>query len=286
MPNTAHSHGQIDFNDTGSFESLDHGMSIESETSADYGIYGLDTPDHGIDILVKRRRRERILFILVDILVVCFICNRLIGFPSIGGILRLIHGSQGTQATQAAQTQSTDQTTEDGDATQDVATSTLTAGDLSLQACQLAFDGADLALPAEDVLVEVSQGHVQVTHTPKEPLYDGASLAGNAAMRAAALCASANGSSVQGDTETAPSPFTDVTWIVRNPEGEAYLVVCFDAGGAPTTGDGTTVLAQSPRYQLSTSVYSGLANTIPQSAGSTPTLLTGETIAPAASLAA
>lgn len=152
-----------------------------------------------------------------------------------------------------------------------------TNNDIKQQAKQLVFDGTDLSVPENELGVEVRGGRVQVTHTPGGGV-DATAVAGNAARRAAALATAIGQRSVKGEGEEAANPFSAVTWIVRNADGDSYLAVCFGSDGIPTSGDGLSVLAQSPRYRLSDGLFQALGGSIPQEVGETPSLLSGEYI--------
>ena len=160
----------------------------------------------------------------------------------------------------------------------------LSQADLAQLACDLSFDGTDLSVPSEEVRVEVSQGNVQVSHTPGGQVSSGTVITANAAQQAAALCNELRDQWVQGDGEGEASLFEGVTWIVCNESGEAYLAVRFDAGNAPTAGDGLSVLAQASSYRLSGSVYYGSGEMASQTAGEAMHYVTGEEIVPAAEI--
>ena len=160
----------------------------------------------------------------------------------------------------------------------------LSQADLAQLACGLSFDGTNLSAPSEEVRVEVSQGNVQVSHTPGGQVSSGTLITANAAQQAAALCNELRDQWVQGDGEGEASLFEGVTWIVCNESGEAYLAVRFDAGNAPTTGDGLSALAQASSYRLSGSVYYGSGEMASQTAGEAMHYVTGEEIVPAAEI--
>ena len=134
----------------------------------------------------------------------------------------------------------------------------------------LAFDGNNVSVTVGDAAVDVSGGRVQVSHlTTDVTNVDPTIIAGRAAMRAAALCNDLSGRQIQGANGSVTS-FTDVVWVVRTPTGDSYLAVTFPADTAPSSGDGLTVLAASPRYRLSDSMYAALGGTVRQEVGETP----------------
>ena len=57
----------------------------------------------------------------------------------------------------------------------------LSQADLAQLACGLSFDGTNLSAPSEEVRVEVSQGNVQVSHTPGGQVSNGTVITANAA---------------------------------------------------------------------------------------------------------
>ena len=285
----------ISSEDTGSFEALDSNEKLDVESvDAEPNVYGLDAADDSQAALERQHQRERFLFIIAAIIAVLAITRYLTGFPSLGHLRRLLRGNQTaqTQTSQPAKTEEDEGDTAETDQDQaeeapeqaEQPADDSGQGDLLTMASTLSFNGADLSLPQEELVVEASQGRVQVTHTPSEPAKDGATLAGNAAMRAAALTAAIGDQAIQAADEAEPTPLTEVTWIVRNSAGEAFLAVSFAPGTAPVAGSGTEVLAQAPSYRLSDGVYRGLAGVIAQGTGATPTLLTGEEIVPTAAL--
>lgn len=286
--------------DTGSFEALDSNEKLDvADIDAEPNVYGLDASDDSQAALERQHQRERFLFIIAAIIAVLAITRYLTGFPSLGHLRRLLRGNQTaqTQTSQPAKTEEDEGDEDEGDAAEadqsqaeetpkhtEQSADDSGQGDLLTMASTLSFNGADLSLPQEELLVEASQGRVQVTHTPSEPATDGATLAGNAAMRAAALTAAIGDRAIQAADEAEPTPLVEVTWIVRNSAGDAFLAVSFAPGTAPVAGSGTEVLAQAPSYRLSDGVYRGLAGVIAQGTGATPTLLTGEKIIPTAAL--
>lgn len=293
-----HARGKISVGkeDTGTFEALGSNDELDvTTTDVDPNVYGLDVTDKSQDVLVRQNRRSRVLFICIAIIAVLAITRHLTGFPSIRHLRRLMHGNQTTQS-QTAQPAQEQQAEEQEQEQAEQEQQEEPAPDESAQeeedlsgtilffASTLNFAGVDLSLPEDELLIEASQGRVQVTHQPSGSLGDSTQLAGNAAMRAAALCNAIGGQEVIGDGETEGFPLAEVTWIVRNANGESYLAVSFAPGTAPTEGSGIEVLAQSPCYRLSDSVYRSLAGVISQGTEAVPTLLSGEEIWPSAKM--
>lgn len=142
----------------------------------------------------------------------------------------------------------------------------------------LSFDGDDLSVTVGEATVDVAGGRVQVTHLAADVTdIDPTIIAGKAALRAAALCNDLSGHQIQGKNDAVAS-FTDVVWVVRMPSGDSYLAVTFPVGTAPSSGDGLTVLAASPRYRLSDSMYAALGGAVKQEVGETPTGTDGKYI--------
>ena len=289
-----HARGKISVGkeDTGTFEALGNNDELDvTTTDVDPNVYGLDITDKSQDVLVRQNRRSRVLFICIAIIAVLAITRHLTGFPSIRHIRRLMHGNQTTQS-QTAQPAQDEQANEQEQAEQEQQEAQAPdeaaqeeedpSGTISYIASTLNYAGVDLSIPEEELLVEASQGRVQVIHQPSGTLGDSAQLAGDAAMRAAALCNAIGGQEVIGDGETEGFPLAEVTWIVRNANGESYLAVSYAPGTAPTEGSGIEVLAQSPCYRLSDSVYRSLSGVISQGTEAAPTLLSGEEIWPTA----
>ena len=274
------------------FEALGSNDELDvTTTDVDPNVYGLDITDKSQDMLVRQNRRSRVLFICIAIIAVLAITRHLTGFPSIRHLRRLMHGNQTTQS-QTAQPAQDEQAQEQEQAEQEQQEEPAPdesaqeeedlSGTILYLATTLNFAGVDLSIPEEELLVEASQGRVQVIHQPSGTLGDSAQLAGDAAMRAAALCNAIGGQEVVGDGETEGFPLVEVTWIVRNANGESYLAVSYAPGTAPTEGSGVEVLAQSPCYRLSDSVYRSLSGVISQGTEAAPTLLSGEEIWPTA----
>lgn len=155
----------------------------------------------------------------------------------------------------------------------------LTIDDITLHVREhLAFDGEEVTVTDGDVTVEVSGGLVQVTHLPTDVSgIEPSVIAGNAAVRAAALANDLAGHEIRGANDSV-TPFTDVVWVVRNSVGDSYLAVTFPAGTAPSSGDGLAILTSSPRYRISDSMYWALGGTVQQEVGETPRGANGQYI--------
>lgn len=151
--------------------------------------------------------------------------------------------------------------------------------DIAQRASQLGFDGQDLSLPADTLTLEAMGGRVLTTQVPPaDSIQDPAALAGDTALRAAALADALAGREVQGEGEGHATRVADVTWVVRNLDGDSYLAVSFPAGAAPSNGDGMAVLASAGRYRLSDSLYDALGGSVEQEVGETPSKPNGEYI--------
>lgn len=135
----------------------------------------------------------------------------------------------------------------------------------------LSFDGNDVSPSDTEVTAAVSTGgRVQIDNLVTATTgLEATAVAGNAALRAAAMANDLTGHQVIAANNTKVAP-TDVVWVVRNGTGDSYLVVTYPVGNAPTTGEGLKVLAASPRYRLSDSLYIALGRTIQQEMGETP----------------
>ena len=134
----------------------------------------------------------------------------------------------------------------------------------------LTFDDNNVSVTLGDVSVEVSGGRVQVSHLTTDVTgVDPSIIAGRAAQRAAALSNDLTGHQIRA-TNDSVAAFSDVVWVVRDASGDSYLAVTFPVGSAPSSGDGLTVLAASPRYRLSDSLCGALGYTVRQEVGETP----------------
>ena len=122
-----------------------------------------------------------------------------------------------------------------------------------------------------DVTAEVIGGRVQVTNVLTDLNgVQAPALAGNAALRCAAIANAIGDRQVRGSGDAGAQDFVDVVWVVRNTDGDSFLAVMFPHGGAPTSGDGLAVLQQAPRYRLSDSLYYALGQSVQQEMGETP----------------
>ncbi len=270
--------------DTGTFEQINRAarVNVDGSVDADMPIYGLEVTKEDRELISRRRRTLRWVFIGV-----------VAGVLLVAGIFvaQLLRGGRtrtretAAQQTEAASAQTAAPQQEQAPAVAPL-TVTPTAEDLQLQASTLSFDGTDLSVPQEQLEVEVLEGRVQVTHWLSEPVYEANPVVEEAALRAAALTNLVSDRMVIGADEEQPSTFASVLWIVRNQDGDSYLAVSFPAGTAPTTGSGLSVLATSPRYRISDGVYYALEteDNVPQSAGDTPVMLNDEYIWSTASI--
>lgn len=287
-----------EYEDTGSFISLEEVSRINTNASSEPIVYGLDI--NNTDNQKKNDTRTTIRLVAGGVLAAAAI---------IGGLLvaKPFVDRRASQADEPAQTvEQPKQSQKDEKASEEetpskeadkaetpdpeppaeekapdafVLPAQPSTDDLAQQARQLTFDGNDLAISDDQVTVEVLAGHVQVTHSLASTTgLDPHTLASNAARRAAALANAIGSKQVKGTSEEAPAAANDIVWIVRNPSADSYLAVYFPTSGAPTTGDGIEVLAQSPRYRLSDSLYNALGGAVKQDNGETPTLITGEYI--------
>ncbi|MBR1829886.1 MAG: hypothetical protein IJ781_10355, partial [Atopobiaceae bacterium] len=146
-----------------------------------------------------------------------------------------------------------------------------TPDDIVQQAHNLHFGDGDVSVLAGDVNAEIVGGRVQVTNiltdlNGVEPQ----ALAGNAALRCAAMASAIGDRQVRSSGDAEAQDFIDVVWVVRNNDGDSFLAVMFPRGGAPTSGDGLAVLQQAPRYRLSDSLYWALGQAVQQEMGETP----------------
>ena len=272
--------------DTGTFEQINRAarVNVDGSVDADMPIYGLEVTKEDRELIDRRRRTLRWVFIGV-----------VAGVLLVAGIFvaQLLRGGRArTRETATQQSEAAATSAQTAVPQQEQApavaplTVTPTAEDLQLQASTLSFDGTDLSVPQEQLEVEVLEGRVQVTHWLSEPVYEANPVVEEAALRAAALTNLVGDRMVIGVDEEQPSPFASVLWIVRNQDGDSYLAVSFPAGTAPATGSGLSVLAASPRYRISDGVYYALEteDNVPQSAGDTPVMLNDEYIWSTASI--
>lgn len=276
---------RVDGDDTGTFESIRRASRVRIDGSSDTSnmpIYGLEVTKEDRKLIEDRRRILRTVFgcvaAAVALFAILFIVQTLRG-----------RGSAPREAKPEEQNaaQPADQTTDTNQPSTVPLTVTPTADDLQLQAANLVFNGTSLEIPQDELEVEIKNGYVQVTHWLSEPVYEANPLVEEAAQRAAALTNLIDGRMVIGADEDQPSTFESVIWIVRNQDSDSYLAIIFPAGGAPSTGDGLSVLTASPRYRMSDSVYYALEieGDVPQSVGDTPTMLNDEYIWSTAAIA-
>ncbi len=286
MANRDHDKRVARFDDTGSFSSLEEVARVDASSTSEPVIYGLDLS--GVEGRSKSTGINKTwIMVGAAIAALALVAGLFITDP-----FGLFKRPKDT-GTSAAGTESADASIDtapqpegDGASAIDGQPAPMTElsdqpflEDLVSQARQLTFDGESLAIADDDVVVEVSRGSIQVTHTLSSlDGVDAVVLAGNAARRAAALANSVASKTVQGAGDEMPNEATDVVWIVRNPEGDSFLAVCFPAGDAPTSGIGLAVLSQSPRYRLSDSLNAALGGLVPQYAGETPMLIDGSYI--------
>ena len=273
---------RVDSDDTGTFESLHRASRVHVDGRSDTSnmpIYGLEVTKEDRKLIEDRRRILRTVFGCVAAAVALF---------AILFIVQTLRGRGNAPRETKPEEQTASQSADTTDQPSAVPlTVTPTADDPQLQAANLIFDGTSLQIPQDELEVEIKNGFVQVTHWLSEPVYEANPLVEEAALRAAALTNLIDGRMVIGVDEDQPSTFESVTWIVRNQDGDSYLAIIFPAGGAPSTGDGLSVLVESPRYRLSDSVYYALEveGDVPQSAGDTPTMLNDEYIWSTAAIA-
>ena len=277
---------RVDSDDTGTFESLHRASRVRIDGRSDTSnmpIYGLEVSKEDRKLIEDRRRILRTVFGCVAAAVALF---------AILFIVQTLRGRGSAPRETKPEEQTTAQATSQNAGTTAQSstvplTVTPTADDLQLQAANLIFDGTSLQIPQDEVEVEIQNGYVQVTHWLSEPVYEANPLVEEAAQRAAALTNLIDGRMVIGADEDQPNTFESVNWIVRNQDDDSYLAIVFPAGGAPSTGDGLSVLTASPRYRMSDSVYYALEveGDVPQSVGDTPTMLNDEYIWSTAAIA-
>jgi uncharacterized membrane protein YgcG len=141
-------------------------------------------------------------------------------------------------------------------------TTTVTADDVCAAAATLAFDGTDVSVASDQVVVVISDGGIWVEQATTD---NAASMVETVARRAAALAAWANKQGVG---------FTHVTWIAEDANGAVRMTVRFACAAAPASGEAQALLSAATGYAISGNAYAELGDSpaFAQSGGETPAL--------------
>lgn len=142
------------------------------------------------------------------------------------------------------------------------------------------YAGQGITIESSRITVEVNDGHVLITHTLAEsdvPQPD--LMVSRAGLRANVIAATFTDKLVS-QTEENGVTFKDVTWVVRNSKGEAYLALRELPGNVRQSTESFGVFGSSDGYSISEDVLSKLGDGsgLSQSKGSAPTDLTGNPI--------
>ena len=273
------------FDDTGNFGPIDAVPRVHADFEGEPVVYGLET--NKVDYEAKANRNKTIRMMAGGLLAAAAI----VGFLMVAKPFAKPESGPRTEPVAARETaeepegQLEEQAEEPG-ATEPEAeveqpeeetpeTYTLpdqpAAEDIVQQARNLHFGDTDVSVTMGDVTAEVIGGRVQVTNVLTDLNgVQAPALAGNAAMRCAAIANAIGDRQVRGSGDAGAQDFVDVVWVVRNTDGDSFLAVMFPHGGAPTSGDGLAVLQQAPRYRLSDSLYYALGQSVQQEMGETP----------------
>ncbi|MDO4404247.1 MAG: hypothetical protein Q4C09_04340, partial [Atopobiaceae bacterium] len=158
---------------------------------------------------------------------------------------------------------------------------TYSAADIrSMISKSISYAGQGLTVEASRINVEVHDGHVLVTHQLTEndqPQAD--HLVRRAGLRANVLACMLMDKLVANEG-TDGKTFVDLTWVVRDPQGNAYLAVVEGPGDIRTSDSPYGVFAGSRGYVLSPSILHDLGDDsgLSESAGETPCDLAGNPI--------
>lgn len=150
------------------------------------------------------------------------------------------------------------------------------------------YEGEDISIDPSRLVVEVKDGRVLVTHQLNEDdVPDAARVTRMAGIRANVLGNFLVGKNVGLASTEEGMPIVDVTWVVRNANGEAFVAATEVPGEVRTSEDPYGVLKGVQGYALSADVLKALGEAagLSETFGLAPTDLDGNAITTTAKLA-